>query len=115
MSDLRDGAEEQDAADPLPPIRDRFVIAEPSLIYLDANSRGRLPVATRARLRAAIDDEWGAELIRGWEHWIDLSRAAGDVLARGVLGTATGEVTLSDSTSVNLYKLAAAALDARPG
>ena len=37
------------------------------------------------------------------------------MLATGVLGVTPGEVVLSDSTSVNLYKLAAAALDARPG
>jgi len=119
MSDSRFWAEEQDAKDPLAPFRDRFVIADThantGLIYLDGNSLGRLPTATRARLRSAIDDEWGAELIRGWDHWIDLARSAGDVLASGVLGTAAGEVILSDSTSVNLYKLAAAALDGRPG
>jgi kynureninase len=115
MSDSRSWAEEQDAIDPLAIFRDRFVIADPALIYLDGNSLGRLPKATRARLHAAIDDEWGTELIRGWEHWIDLARSAGDLLASGVLGAAGGEVVLSDSTSVNLYKLAAAALDARPG
>src|SRR6266540_327377 len=114
MNESRAWAEEQDAADPLAPFRDRFVIADPDLIYLDGNSLGRLPKATRERLRAAVDEEWGAELIRGWDHWIDLARRTGDILA-GVLGAAPGEVTLSDSTSVNLYKLAAAALDARPG
>jgi kynureninase len=115
MNDSRAWAEEQDASDPLAAFRDRFVIADPALIYLDGNSLGRLPKATRARLHAAIDDEWGAELIRGWDHWIDLARSAGDVLAEGVLGAARGEVILGDSTTVNLYKLAAAALDARPG
>jgi kynureninase len=108
-------AEERDAADPLAHFRDRFVIPEADLVYLDGNSLGRLPKATRARLHAAIDEEWGTELIRGWDHWIDLAREAGDVLAEGVLDVEPGQVTLSDSTSVNLYKLAAAALDARPG
>jgi kynureninase len=115
MRDTRAWAEEQDAIDPLAAFRDRFMIADPALLYLDGNSLGRLPKTTRARLHAAIDDEWGTELIRGWDHWIDLARSAGDVLAEGVLGAAAGEVILSDSTSVNLYKLAAAALDARPG
>src|SRR5438876_7912509 len=81
MSDSRIRAEEHDAKDPLARFRDRFVIADPALVYLDGNSLGRLPTATRARLRSAIDDEWGAELIRGWEHWIALARSAGDVLA----------------------------------
>jgi kynureninase len=108
-------AKQLDAADPLGHFRDRFVIADDDLVYLDGNSLGRLPVATRERLRAAVDLEWGADLVRGWDRWIELSRTAGDVLATGVLGVAPGEVVLGDSTSVNLYKLAAAALDARPG
>ncbi len=95
MSDCRAWAEEQDAGDPLAalprPVRHR---RSGRSIYLDGNSLGRLPKATRARLRAAIDEEWGAELIRGWDHWIDLARAAGDVLAEGVLGAAAGEVIL---------------------
>lgn len=115
MTDLLARAHALDAADPLAPFRDRFVIGDETLVYLDGNSLGRLPVATRERLRQAIEVEWGEELIRGWDRWIDLARQAGDVLATGVLGVAPGEVVLSDSTSVNLYKLAAAALDARPG
>ena len=104
-----------DARDPLRRFRSRFVVSDPELIYLDGNSLGRLPKQTRKRLREVIDKEWGGELIRGWERWIELAREAGDVLAAGVLQAQAGEVILSDSTSVNLYKLAAAALDAQPG
>src|SRR5439155_600042 len=89
-------------------------IRDDDLVYLDGNSLGRLPVATRERLARVVDDEWGGDLIRGWDRWITLGREAGDVLA-GIVGARPGEVTLSDSTSVNLYKLASAALDARPG
>jgi kynureninase len=113
--DLLVRAGELDAADPLAGFRDRFVIADPDVIYLDGNSLGRLPVATRDRLRHVVEAEWGENLIRGWDRWITLAREAGDVLAAGVLDAAPGEVVLSDSTSVNLYKLAAAACDARPG
>lgn len=102
-----------DRDDPLAGFRDRFVITDPDLVYLDGNSLGRLPVATAERLRHVIDVEWGGDLIRGWDRWIGLAREAGDVLA-GLVGAHSGEVVLSDSTSVNLYKLAAAALDARP-
>ncbi|HEX6500062.1 MAG TPA: kynureninase [Micromonosporaceae bacterium] len=112
MTDLFTRAHALDAADPLAGYRDRFVIPDPDLIYLDGNSLGRLPVATRDRLREAIEVEWAADLIRGWDRWIELAREAGDVIA-GLLGAGPGEVTLSDSTSVNLYKLASAALDAR--
>lgn len=109
-----------DAADPLAGFRSRFVIdddhlpAPQQVVYLDGNSLGRLPKATRDRLRRVIDDEWGGALIRGWDKWIDLAVEAGDVIAE-VIGAAPGEVVLGDSTSVNLYKLAVAALDSRPG
>jgi kynureninase len=113
--DQRERAESLDRADRLRRFRRRFVISDPELIYFDGNSLGRLPVATRRRLRKVIDEEWGGDLIRGWDAWIELARQAGDVLATGVLEARPGEVVVSDSTSVNLYKLAAAALDARPG
>jgi kynureninase len=113
--DLLARAEILDAADPLAAYHDRFVHADDGLVYFDGNSLGRLPRATRERLHAAVDREWGVDLIRGWSRWIDLCRDVGDVLATGVLDVSPGEVALGDSTSVNLYKLAAAALDARPG
>jgi kynureninase len=114
MSDLLSMARALDADDSLARYRDRFVIDDPDLVYFDGNSLGRLPVVTRERLAEVVSREWGSALIRGWDTWIELAREAGDVLATGVLGVSPGEVTLSDSTSVNLYKLAAAALDARP-
>jgi kynureninase len=107
-------ARELDAADPLRAYRDEFVIADDDLVYLDGNSLGRLPVRTRERLREVVEREWGADLIRGWSGWVDAARAAGDVIA-GLVDAEPGEVVVSDSTSVNLYKLAVAALDARPG
>jgi kynureninase len=114
MSDLLATARALDADDSLARYRDRFVIDDPDLVYFDGNSLGRLPVATKERLAEVVSREWGGALIRGWDTWIELARQAGDVLATGVLGVSPGEVTVSDSTSVNLYKLAAAALDARP-
>jgi len=123
-TDRRAEAAALDATDPLAHFRDRFVFDDPDLIYLDGNSLGRLPIATRQRLREAVD-EWGGELIRGWHRWITLAREAGDALTGvpgpggvpqpgGALEADPGEVIVADSTSVNLYKLAAAALDARP-
>jgi kynureninase len=108
----RDDALALDAADPLASFRDRFVIGRPDLIYLDGNSLGRLPTVTRERLHAAID-AWGTELVGGWRDWIDAPVRAGDVVA-GVLGARPGEVLVTDSTTVNLYKLAQAVLDADP-
>ena len=62
-------AEALDAADPLAPFRDRFVIDDPDLIYLDGNSLGRLPIATVARLQHLVRQEWGGDLVRGWDRW----------------------------------------------
>ncbi|GGQ42241.1 kynureninase [Streptomyces mutabilis] len=108
-------AEELDASDPLAAFRERFVIADPELIYLDGNSLGPLPAATPEVLREVVEEGWGGGLVRSWQGWIDWGARLGDRLAEHVLGAAPGEVVISDSTSVNLYKLAAAALDAAPG
>lgn len=111
----RADAEALDAEDPLGTFRDRFVEPEPGLIYLDGNSLGRLPAATAARLRHVVETEWGGGLVRSWEHWIDLPARVGDLIGENLLGARPGETVVSDSTTVNLYKLAAAACDARPG
>ncbi|MBX7251060.1 MAG: kynureninase [Candidatus Promineofilum sp.] len=108
-------AQAMDAADPLTAFRDRFVIDDTELIYLDGNSLGRLPRATAPRLAAAVADEWGGRLVRGWnEGWFDAPDRIGGKLA-GLLGAAADEVILADATSVNLFKLTLAALLARPG
>lgn len=104
-----------DAADPLAAFRGRFVVTDPDLVYLDGNSLGRLPASTAARLREVVEGEWGGELIRGWGHWLELPRSVGDLIGVELLGARPGEVVVADSTTVNLYRLAAAALDARPG
>ena len=116
MTDLsRERAVALDAADPLASLRDAFVVEDPELIYLDGNSLGRLPKATADRIAQVVRDEWGAGLIRSWRHWVDLPSRAGDLIGSTLLGAAKGQVVVSDSTTVNLYKLAVAALDARPG
>ena len=101
-------AEALDAADPLAGFRARFELGDERHLYLDGNSLGRLPLATRERLHAAID-EWGSELVTGWHDWIDLPLRAGDALG-ALIGAAPGEVVATDSTTVNLYKLVNAAL-----
>jgi kynureninase len=110
----RERAEHLDGSDPLAPFRDRFVIDDPDTIYLDGNSLGRLPLATREWLGAMVD-QWGSRLVRGWHDWIDLPERVGDDLARAALGARAGEVIVADSTTVNLFKLASAALDVADG
>jgi kynureninase len=103
-----------DAADPLRGFRDRFVDEQRERIYLDGNSLGRLPRATRDRL-AALVSEWGDRLVSGWPDWIDAPARVGDLLAEHVLGARAGEVIVADSTTVNLFKLCSAVLDTREG
>jgi kynureninase len=110
-----DSAAELDAVDPLHAFLDRFAPVPPGLIYLDGNSLGRLPTATTAALHQLVTHEWGERLIRGWdEGWMELPRRIGDRLGEHLLGAAGGQILLADSTTVCFYKLAAAALAARP-
>jgi kynureninase len=102
-----------DRSDPLAGFRDRFVIPTGGPIYMDGNSLGRLPRATVERLRELTLTEWGGRLVEAWEDWIDLPIQVGDRLA-ALVGAGPGEVLACDSTSVNLYKLAGAVLDASP-
>jgi kynureninase len=111
----RTDAEILDAADPLAGFRDRLVRDDPGLIYLDGNSLGPLPRATQARIAEVVGQEWGAGLVRSWNRWIELPLQVGDQLGAHLIGAGPGQVAVCDSTTVNLYKLAWAALDARPG
>jgi len=110
----RAAAEQLDAADPLAGLRERFVIDDPSLVYMDGNSLGRLSIATEQRLATVIRQEWGGGLVRTWDDWLPWPGVVGDRLGEALLGAAPGQVVVSDSTTVNLYKCAAAAIDARP-
>ena len=101
----------RDASDPLADLVDRFVVDDPNLIYLDGNSLGRLPRATVERLSEVVQQDWGDGLIRSWDHWIDLPAQVGDRLGAALLGAGPGQVLVADSVTVNLYKLAMAALD----
>lgn len=107
-------AEVLDAADPLAPLRERFLFTDPGRIYLDGNSLGMQPKATIAAVQETME-RWGRDVILAWRRWVDLPREIGDLIAAHVLEVRPGEVLVSDSTSVNLYKLAGAAVLARPG
>jgi kynureninase len=103
-----------DASDPLASFRDEFAPVDPELLYLDGNSLGRLPVSTEARMREVVARQWGRALIRSWNaDWWDAPRRLGEKVAR-LVGAGPGQVVVSDSTSVNLFKLVMAALSLRP-
>src|SRR5262245_3063649 len=105
----RADCEARDRADPLAPFRERFVLPE-GIVYLDGNSLGALPKAAAARLKQATEREWAQDLIKSWNlhRWIDLPQRAGAKIAR-LVGARAGEVVVADSTSVNLFKMLAAA------
>ncbi|SFK99263.1 kynureninase [Geodermatophilus ruber] len=116
MDLCRTHAETLDAEDPLAAFRARFAGAgEDGLLYLDGNSLGRMPRETPAALARVVEDEWARGLVGSWASWIGAATRLGDRLAAGVLGAGPGEVLVGDSTSVNLYKLLVAGVDARPG
>jgi kynureninase len=106
-------AHQLDAQDVLSPFRDRFVITDPDLIYLDGNSLGRLPKATVEYMQQAIEVDWGERLIRLWnDGWVHTPNELGARIAR-LIGAQPDEVLVCEATSTNLFKLAVAALRAR--
>ena len=109
----RDEAAARDRADPLASCRERFAIDPEGPSYLDGNSLGRLPLAAVATARRVVEAEWGHGLVESWESWLDLPRRVAALIAP-LVGAGPDELILSDSTSVNLFKLAAAVLDAAP-
>lgn len=106
----RNACLERDAHDPLAPLRAQFELPE-GVIYLDGNSLGARPRAALSRAQQVITQEWGHDLIRSWNTagWFDLPKRLGNRVAP-LLGARDGEVVVTDTTSVNLFKALAAAL-----
>ena len=95
------------------PFRDRFVIHDPGVTYLDGNSLGRLPKATVDRMQQVVLQQWGEALIGSWnQNWLPIARRIGDKIG-SLIGAVPGEVLVCDSTSLNLYKAAWALLQHR--
>ena len=99
-----------DRADPLRTLRDEFIVPDDT-VYLDGNSLGALPRRTAARLAEVASHEWGEGLIRSWNSagWIDLPQRIGDKIA-ALIGASAGEVSVADSTSLNVFKTLSAAV-----
>ena len=105
-----DYALEQDRRDPLVTYRQQFVFPEPDLIYMDGNSLGRLPANSIDLADDLVKRQWGERLIRNWdEGWWIKPQDIGRKIAQ-LIGARPDEVVVSDSTSINLFKLAVAAL-----
>ncbi len=111
----RSFAQTLDADDELAPFREAFVIHDPNLLYMDGNSLGRLPKAVRERLQVVVEEEWGRNLIRSWNNagWWQAPVRVGEKIAP-LIGAAAGQVVVTDSVSLDLFKLCLAALDLLP-
>jgi kynureninase len=108
-------SESLDSADPLARYRGLFLRDADVVSYLDGNSLGRPLAASVDRVQRFMTEQWGSRLIRGWgESWLELPTRIGDDLGRVALGAGPGQVVVGDSTTVLLYKLIRAAVDARP-
>lgn len=100
---------EFDKNDELKDFKNRFVNDE-NMIYLDGNSLGKLPKKTIEQTTDLVKKQWGERLIRSWnEHWMQLSTKVAAKIAP-IVGAREDEIFVGDSTSLNLYKLAYAAL-----
>jgi kynureninase len=102
--------QERDALDPLRALRDLFSIPE-GVIYLDGNSLGVMPKAALARATEVVTQEWGQGLIRSWNTagWFNLPQRLGNQIAP-LIGAGADQVVVTDSTSINLFKVLSAAL-----
>jgi kynureninase len=99
-----------DRKDPLAPLKDRFELP-PGVLYMDGNSLGVMPKGAATRAAGVITQEWGTDLIRSWNTagWFELPARLGNKLG-SLLGARDGEMVVTDTTSLNIFKALAAAL-----
>lgn len=114
FSTTRDFALQLDAQDKLASFKEAFVISDPDLVYFDGNSLGAMPKAAQEKARQIVDEQWGQDLIRGWnKDWWDAPSRVGDKIGQ-IIGAASGQTLVGDTVSVNLFKLATSALMFQP-
>ncbi len=107
-------AQQLDSQDPLAPYRDQFVITDPDLIYLDGNSLGMMPKVAQEQAKQVIEEQWGNDLIRGWNRgWWEAPSRVGDKIGQ-LIGAVEGQTIVTDTVSLNLFKLATSALTLQP-
>jgi len=110
----RDYARKLDEADELSGYRQKFFHNDADMIYMDGNSLGKLPIRTIERVDQIVKEEWGTQLIRSWGiNWYQSPIVVGEKIAQ-LVGAGQGQVVVSDSTTINLFKLAMSALMLRP-
>jgi kynureninase len=114
FSDALNFAHQLDTQDPLASYREQFVITDPDLVYFDGNSLGMMPKVAQERAKQVIEQEWGSDLIRGWNKgWWNAPQRVGDKIGQ-LIGAAPGQTLVNDTVSLNLFKLATSALTLQP-
>jgi kynureninase len=109
-----DFSKQLDSQDPLASYREQFVITDPNLVYLDGNSLGMMPKVAQERAKQVVEEQWGNDLIRGWNKgWWDAPSRVGDKIGQ-LIGAAEGQTLVNDTVSLNLFKLATSALMLQP-
>ena len=109
-----DFAQQLDSQDPLASYRDQFLIHDQSLVYFDGNSLGMMPKVAQQKAKQIVDEQWGVDLIRGWNKgWWEAPARVGDKIGQ-LIGAAAGQTLVNDTVSLNLYKLVMAALAYQP-
>ena len=114
MSFNKNKIKDLDQNDPLSKYRSEFQVSDIDLCYLDGNSLGRLPLRTVDKITSFLKEEWGKQLVEGWEDWINEAQISGDLLAKNILRANAGEVLVCDTTSINFYQLCSAVVRANP-
>ena len=104
-----------DDSDQLSRFREQFVIDDKSICYLDGNSLGRMPKRTINEINDLLFNEWGKKLVGGWADWIDEAERVGDLIGEAALGASAGQTLSLDTNTINIYQLAVAAIEVRPG
>ena len=96
------------------PVKDRFDLPE-GVIYLDGNSLGPLPLSVKSGLQGVVEDQWGQNLIKGWnvDRWMEQPTRVGNRVAR-LIGAPEGSVVMGDTLSLKVYQAVSAALEMRP-
>jgi kynureninase len=94
--------------------RTLFHIPE-GVVYMDGNSLGPLPIAAQERVAKMLRDEWGEQLIRGWNNagWFVQPRRVGDRIGK-LIGAPQGTVVMGDTLSIKVYQALASALELNP-
>ena len=111
----RDEVLETDNQDQLRSFRERFVIEDEDVCYLDGNSLGRMPKRTVEEINSLLVNEWGKKMVGGWADWIDEAEQVGNLIGEAALGASAGQTLAIDTNTINIYQLAVAAIKARPG